>query len=128
MVINEYAIDNNKQKQIIMNTSCDPQNDLDCYYNNKWKSQFQSVKRRPINNFTILQEKINNEMFEFIMRIDSNNSDNSRNSVIDQMVKLRTNYFQRLDNSIYIIDLIESIRKINDTNSMAVVLKRLMHL
>lgn len=75
---------------------CIPQNDLDCFYNYKWKEiQKLSMENNDLlNNFTIIQEKIDNEMRRFIM-----NSTFGHGKIMDNMVKFRDSFFNRNDNS-----------------------------
>lgn len=90
---------------------CIPQNDLDCFYNKKWyQVQEISSKTEVINNFTILQDRIDDEMFDFIM------NGNLIDPIYLNMSKLRESYFTRHNSSILvsIIDLIQKIRNISD--------------
>ena len=42
-------------------SKCIPQNDLDCFYNTKWKRLHKIVNNKSeISNFSIIQDKINN--------------------------------------------------------------------
>lgn len=101
--------------QINDTNKCIPQNDLDCYYNKKWKiSQKLSSKQKMINNFTIINDRIGHDNYEFIQHAVFKNDPNSMH---DTMICLRDSYQNRHILS-PIIRLIETIHSTHDISEI----------
>lgn len=104
---------------------CTPQNDLDCYFNSIWKAKntkFLKCKQT-INNFVNLQDKIDDEMIEFIM-----NAEMGKNNIEDNLVKFRNSYFNKDEKNHNIISLIEKVQNINSIEKLAQVIRILNEL
>lgn len=97
-----------------MEYECIPQDDMDCFYNSKWKST-QITSRASINNFTIIQEKINEEMYKFI---SSDGSTINSDFIMNKMIILRDSYYKRYYYSRIFKDLIEEINKVYDSTGL----------
>jgi predicted metalloendopeptidase len=96
---------------------CIPQNDLDCFYNRFWYSKLGRIKN-PVNNFSLLEDKINQEMFDFIMY------ENETDYVYSCIQKLKSSYFNR-NKSETINVLIKAINSISDQNKLFKMIKYL---
>lgn len=99
-------------------SNCIPQNDMDCFYNKKWKQKNKLYGNRiSINNFTIIQDKINNEMIQLIEKAKYNKS----NAIENNMAIFRDSYHIRNQNLkifVQIVALIEKISTINDLSNV----------
>lgn len=101
---------------------CTPQDNLDCYYNSEWKDKNAKLldNKQSINNFSLTQDQINEEMVHFIL-----NAQNNGNLVHNNMIKLRQSYFSRKGNYDAIKSIIQHINGINNIPSLAKVIKLL---
>lgn len=94
---------------------CIPQNDLDCYYNYKWKELHKiSNKKTSLNNFLMIQDNIDDEMYKFI-----HNAKMGLNMIQDNLIRLRDSYYSRNDYAEPIIELIKIIKNISCINDLA---------
>lgn len=96
---------------------CIPQNDLDCFYNRFWYRKIGRVKNS-VNNFSLLEDKINQGMFNFIM------NGNQTDYVYSCIQKLRSSYFNRNESKTINI-LIKAIKSISDKNQLFKMIKYL---
>lgn len=97
---------------------CIPQDDLDCYYNNKWKSMHKLSKHNSeINNFTLLQSKIDNEMYNFIRGLKEIKE--CGNCVQNEIVQLRESYDNRKDSATIILQLVRQIDTVSSIQDLA---------
>jgi len=80
------------------NNQCIPQNDLDCFYNSEWKKQNADHynHKKSINNFSLVQDKIDNEMIDWINELESIGN----HSVIDQLVDFRDSFYTKSDSAL----------------------------
>lgn len=101
---------------------CIPQNDLDCFYNWSWYSdQYIPSNTDSVNNFTNSQDKIDDEMFDFIT--NGNSKGNlSTDPIYTNMAKLLSSYESR-QKSKTISYLVYIISCITDVESLAKVLR-----
>jgi len=104
--------------------TCEPQNDLDCYYNYDYKIKNKLDKNTTrINNFIQIQKNIDAELEQIVLTAIPNS-----NPANNLMIKLRDTYPLRQSNLQPIIDLIQKINKINSVNDLAHVLVHLTRL
>ena len=104
---------------------CIPENDLDCYFNSIWKAKntkFLKCKQT-INNFVILQDKIDDEMIEFIMNVGT-----GKNNIEDNLSKFRNSFFNKDEKNQNIISLIEKVQSIDSIKKLAQVIRILNEL
>lgn len=103
---------------------CIPQNDMDCYYNTTWRKMKEiHGSAQTINNFTILENKIDKEMYRFI-----NGETYGQDSVLNNLVKFRDSYYNRNESYgpiIKLVDEIQNIANINDFSKMVLKLLRI---
>lgn len=103
---------------------CIPQDDLDCYYNKNWKNINALVSdKTSINNFTILQENIDNVLFNTII-----DAEYSRNDTLNNLIKFRNSYFNKSDFDYSIINLINTIYHCNTVYELAITIQKLIRL
>ncbi len=95
---------------------CIPQNDLDCYYNNKWisKNSYLYKKNISLNNFTITQHRIDEFFYNFIDK-----SEFSDSVIHNNMILFRNSYLTRSDKSCIthieqLINTVIGIRMLDD--------------
>lgn len=103
---------------------CIPQNDLDCFYNRNWRRLNKlGSDMMLLDNFTSVQNKIDDCIYNFIIdaELASSNDSNTIN-----MVKFRESYFNRTDNSVHLTKLISMVNNISDIKSLAYTIKILM--
>lgn len=94
---------------------CIPQNDLDCYYNGKWKRIHKlSNNMNSTNNFTDVQDKIDDEMVEFII-----DAQYGEDKIVDNIIRLRESYFNRTDGSDNLRHIVHLISKISNIPDLA---------
>ena len=93
---------------------CIPQNDLDCYYNTEWKKSQNMSNRLVINNFSTIQEQIDDHFYKFIMADHKN-----PNKILKKMIKLRDSFYARTDYSTIISNLINNITNITNISELA---------
>lgn len=102
---------------------CIPQNDMDCYYNSVWK-KIQKANKSEISNFSILENNIDNEMYQFI-----NDATIGQDPVLNNLVKFRDSYYRNRDNSfekmVELVTKIQNIGNINDLVRMISILTKL---
>lgn len=97
------------------NIECIPQNNMDCYYNNKWKQTHKLSNNDPsLNNFTMIQDKIDDEMYQFII-----DTKYGSDKILNNLIKLRESYFNRDDKSAKIIKLVNHIKNITNITELA---------
>ena len=101
---------------------CVPQDDLDCYYNREWLNN-QKSNKRVVNNFTIIQDKIDNDFYDMITKAKRNN-----NYILDNLITLRDSYGHRNDASPVFRDLIKTVQKINNTLDLAKCVRKFMEI
>lgn len=102
-------------------SKCIPQNDLDCYYNRDWKQRIGKIRYRlPIDNFVIIKNEIDNEMYKFIMEAKKGN-----NKMINNIVTLKESYFNRKQYSEGLELLIKTIRNITNIVDLAKIISLL---
>lgn len=99
------------------NPKCDPQNDMDCYYNSAWKHAHKWVKSS-INNFTIEQDKIDSKMYNFVKEAKP-----GCDIVLNNLIKLRNSHYKRKDTSKFLEDVIHQIHNISNITSLANTIK-----
>jgi putative endopeptidase len=100
---------------------CTPQDDLDCYYNREWKQYIGKIKYRlPVDNFVIIKNMIDEEMYQLIM-----NAKFGTNQTINNLVMLRESYFNRKQYSEHLKVLIEMIKSINNISGLANIIRLL---
>lgn len=107
----------NTSTSITINKSCQPQNDLDCYYNKKWRNE-NKLKNKDvgsIDNFTILDNEVNTELYNLI--IDTEVS--LHNPVQNNLTIFRDSFYNANDKSPTISYLIKMIKNIYDIPSLA---------
>lgn len=109
---------------------CIPQNDLDCYYNSKWKQNNKlSNNEVSINNFTIIQDKIDKEMRYFInnAHIDFPIDPTRKSDIImNNMIQLKKSYHDQNNYSKTLIMLVDLIKNISNITELANVI-RVLH-
>lgn len=94
-----------KKKFIKKKNNCDPQNNLDCYYNNIWKKDNELFSyESSVDNFTIIQNSIDNSFYNYITDIDFD-----INSITDNMCRLRDSFYKRNNSSFFIELLLKKI-------------------
>lgn len=104
---------------------CLPQNNMDCYYNRFWlRLERDSGMGPPINNFTTVQDRVDAEMYEYVMDL----SPQRDRPIINKIVDLRQSYFDRTDKSPIISQLITIINHVSNIQELALVLKLLISL
>jgi putative endopeptidase len=103
---------------------CIPQNDLDCYYNLKWKELHKMSNNKPsLNNFIMIQDKIDKEIYKFIINAKIGND-----PILNNLINLRNSYFNRNDNSEQIIILINIVQNITNISELAYAIRILFGL
>ncbi|XWV24771.1 putative zinc metalloproteinase [Tupanvirus deep ocean] len=103
---------------------CIPQNDLDCYYNRQWKQLNKLTSDKlSMNNFTVLQEKIDDDMHNLII-----GADYGTDKIMNNMIKFRDSYFNRNDMSEPIINLMTLINKISNIKELTQVIRIMTNL
>ena len=103
---------------------CLPQNNMDCYYNRFWlRLERDSGTEPPVNNFTTVQDRIDAEMYEYVMDLSSQ----MNKPIINKMVDLRQSYFDRTDKAPIISQLITIINRVSNIQELALVLKVLIN-
>lgn len=99
--------------------SCIPQSDMDCYYNHVWKRSHKLTNNKTlINNFTIIQDEIDSEMYKFIM-----NATIGHDPVLNNLVMMRNSYFDRNIYSGSLIKLIKLVVNISSVSDLANVIR-----
>ena len=101
---------------------CIPQDDLDCYYNIEWLSRQRSSKHI-VNNFTIIQDKIDENFYNFI-----NEAKNSDDPVLDNLIQLRESYYHRNDGSPSLKKLVNMVENINSVEDLAYCVRKFMEI
>ena len=104
--------------EIIAN--CIPQDDLDCYYNHNWIKE-QTPYKKIINNFTIIQDGINTQFYDFIT-----NAQKGHNGVLDKLIILRDSYYHRDGSSKSLQYYVRLVQSINNITDLAIVIRHLM--
>lgn len=100
---------------------CLPQNDLDCYYNKQWKELHElSITKLSLDNFTIIQDKIDEFLANFII-----NATTGDDPILNNLVKFRDSYYNIKKSSPFIKKLINKINQISNQNDLAHVIKQL---
>lgn len=103
---------------------CTPQNDMDCYYNKQWKKYNKlSDDKLAINNFTIVQDRIDEDLYHFII-----DSDFDMDPTLNNMIRFRNSYYNKKDTSEILILLISLISNIRNKKELAYVIKILTSL
>lgn len=105
------------------NKSCQPQNDLNCYYNSQWENEKQKCLqyKSSIDNFMIFQEKINNFLKNYIMNLTFGN-----NEIDNNLLKFNKSYINRFKFNKIVNDLIAQISDCQNIMDMAKSIKILM--
>lgn len=103
--------------------SCQPQNDLDCYYNSRWEHEKQSCLqyKSSIDNFMLHQEKIDNFLKNYIMNLTFGNDEIKNN-----LLKFNKSYINRFKFSQIVSNLIKNISECQNINDIAEYVKILM--
>ena len=104
--------------EIIAN--CIPQDDLDCYYNHNWIKE-QTPYKKIINNFTIIQDGINTQFYDFIT-----NAQKGHNAVLDKLIILRDSFYHRDGSSKSLQYYVRLVQSINNITDLAIVIRHLM--
>lgn len=115
----------NDDKYIKSQTKCTPQDDIDCYYNNRWK-ELQKVEKKQkkqkkmsyVDNFVILQEEIDAELLQII-----NEQKLCGDYVTNNIVLLRDSYANRGNNIGTITKMISSVQAIKNVSDLANTIK-----
>ena len=130
---------------------CIPQNDLDCYYNTKWKQVHKlygnniNNNKTSINNFTLIQDSINDEMYNFIIDAKQPHgpavllSQNPRstspfvdkstpskvdsNQVLHNLVAMRNSYYVRNEHTQIFMIYVQYIQNISDIAELSNVVR-----
>lgn len=104
------------------NYPCIPQNDMDCYYNTTWKRMVEKMKIGTVNNFSFLENKINNELYQFVMEAKY-----GEDTILNNLAKFRDSYYNHRNNSFGpIIELVEEIQKIDSISDLSNVLSKMI--
>jgi putative endopeptidase len=107
-----------------MDNVCTPQNDLDCYYNKQWKLHNKlSNNKLAINNFTIVQDRIDEDLYNYII-----DSEIGTEPTLNNMIKFRNSYYDKNDVSESLLYLISLISNITNKKELAFVIKILTNL
>lgn len=97
---------------------CIPQNNLDCFYNTKWRSSNKIPKNDIVlNNFKIVQNAIDDNMYKFI-----NNVHKSDDPVPNAIIVLRDSFWTRSNNEQIFVQFVNIIQSITGyTNCINVI-------
>jgi putative endopeptidase len=108
---------------------CNAQDNMDCYYNSKWRQiNDLSYKKNSISNFSILQDRIDDELSNYIIDAEIGFNPNGKSSVIcDNMVRFRESFYQRKSSSPLIKNLVAGINKINCIDTLAYMIKIMLY-
>lgn len=106
---------------------CIPQNDLDCYYNSKWKQIYKIYgDDENVDNFTLMQKKINDELFDIIIEsklITDNIKITNENKVTNNLVIFRNSYIDRDKHFAFFTKFVNKIIKISTIDELINVIK-----
>ncbi len=106
------------------NNLCTPQNNMDCFYNKQWKKYNKlSSDQMAINNFTVVQDRIDEDLYHFII-----DSDLGKDPILNNMIRLRDSYYNKNDTSDILNSLISLISNISNKKELAYVIKILTRL
>jgi predicted metalloendopeptidase len=61
---------------------CNPQNDMNCYYNKRWHDFYHDSENPNADNFSLLQDRIDDELFRFIIDNDDASTEISRRLLV----------------------------------------------
>lgn len=104
---------------------CIPQNDLDCYYNSFWKKKYIDNNIDSVSNFSIIESRIDREMYDYIDNLKPSQTD----PVINNLIRFRDSYLNsRNNNFIAIINLlntVKNIKTIDDLTDVVILLNRI---
>lgn len=105
-----------------MGKTCIPQNDLDCVVNTKWKNAQHISNEQPIkNNFSIVQNKIDEELYNFIMELEN---ESNLDHVGTQLVKFKQSFYANHHGSHPSIDfLLKLIVEIDSIENLSHIIK-----
>lgn len=84
-----------------MHIECIPENNMDCYYNKEWKYLHKNKNNSPLDNFTIIENKINKKMKKIIKCINKGS-----NYIQNNLIIYRNSFHSRDDRSSTIINMI----------------------
>lgn len=102
---------------------CIPQNDMDCYYNTIWKRMTEMMDLNSVSNFSILEDKINKEMYNFI-----SNAKYGQDPILNNLVKFRDSYDWKNEMYEPIIKLIKDIQNITNITDLSIMIFRLLRI
>jgi len=99
---------------------CIPQNDLDCYYNSIWKQFHKNSinNKSSFNNFTIIQDTIDEKMYKFIMEAGLGSDE-----ILNNIVRMKNSYFDKKNYSKTMNNLITLITNINNVTDLANIIR-----
>ena len=101
--------------------NCQPQNNMDCYYNRHW---MRLEAGTGANNFSTVQDKIDTELFNYLIAINRDSDD----PVTKNMAIFRDSYFDRKTGSPVLRDLVKTISVIDNEKQLAMCVELLTSL
>lgn len=95
---------------------CVPQDNMDCWYNNRWRSLY---KQSNINNFDMVQNKIDDSFLTFVL-----DGSISTNKIMNNIIAYRDSFFSRSNGYDWLKLCVDKINLIKDIKSLSINVKQ----